>query len=74
MRIRDCSYQVGCTRARCCDANAELATGRGVTFGRVTSTLFVTNQDVANYFGIHQWVIGGQNRATGQSKDGIDTE
>jgi len=40
----------------------------------VTSTLFVTNQDVANYFGIHQWVIGGQTRATGQTKDGINTE
>jgi len=29
---------------------------------------------VANNFGIHQWVIGWQNRATRQTEDGVDTE
>jgi hypothetical protein len=40
----------------------------------VTGTLFVTNQDVADFLRIHQRVVGWQDCATWQTKDGVNAK
>jgi hypothetical protein len=38
----------------------------------MAGALFVANQDVADFLGIHQRVVGGQDCSTGQTKDGVN--
>jgi hypothetical protein len=37
----------------------------------VTGTLFVAYENVADFLGIHQRVVGWQDGATWQTKDGV---
>ena len=74
MGVCDCGYQVGSARAAGGDANAKLAASRCVTLGSVTSTLLVANQNVTNFLGVHQWVVGRQDCATRQTKDVLNTK
>jgi hypothetical protein len=37
----------------------------------MAGALFVANQDVADFLGIHQWVVGGQDCPAWQTKDGV---
>ena len=72
--VSDCGHQVRCTRARGRDADTELAASRGITFGSVTGTLFVTNQNVTNLLGVHQRVVSWQNRSARQTENIRDAQ
>jgi hypothetical protein len=52
-------------------AHAYPAGGKRVTLGSVTSTLFVAHQDVAQDRRVQQRVVRRQNRATGDTEDGV---
>jgi hypothetical protein len=53
-------------------ADADLAGGDRVPLGRVAGALLVADQDVPDVRGVHQRVVGGQDRAPGQTEDDLD--
>src|SRR5688572_21327272 len=73
MGIHDGGNEVGGTGARGGDADAHPPGNHGVALRGVAGSLFVTDQNVV-HFGGHQGVIGGQDRATGQTENIVDAE
>ena len=53
-------------------AHADLAGGGGVTLGRMTGTLLVAHEDVADLGGVHDRVVGGQDGATRNPEHDLD--
>ena len=53
-------------------AHADLAGGLCVALSGVARALFVADQDVAHLLGVHQRVVGGQDRTTGDAEYGLD--
>src|SRR4029453_14706611 len=66
--VHDGGNEVGGTGSRGGDANANPSGNHGVALRGVAGSLFVTDQDVIHAGG-HQGVVGGQDRATGQTEN-----
>ncbi len=67
--IGDGRHEVGGARAGGDDARAHPAGGVGVALGRVAGTLLMPREDVAQDRGIHQRVIGREDRAARDAED-----
>ena len=74
VRVGNGGHQVGGAGARRRNADTCTAGDHGVAFGRVAGALFVPDQDVPQLGGIHQRVIGRQDRSAGQTEDVFDSE
>ena len=72
--VGDRRDEVGGARAGGRHADADLAGGAGVALGRVAGALLVADQDVADLGGVHQRVVGRQDRAAGDAEDGVDAD
>ena len=73
--ISDSGHQVGSPWSRGGNTHTEFPRGCRIAFSRVTGTLLVTNEDVANLVsGRHELVIERHDRSTGQAKNVLDTE
>ena len=72
--VGDRRDQVGGARTAGGHAHPDLAGGRRVTLGRVAGALLVTDEDVPDLGGVHQRVVGRQDRAAGDAEDGVDPD
>ena len=67
-------HEVGRARAGGRHADAHPAGGGGVSLRRVPGTLLVAHQDVPDLLGVHERVIGGQDRPAGNAEHGVDAD
>ena len=72
--VSDCGDEVGCSGSTRCDADADSARYERVTFSCVASSLFVTNEDVANLVLGHEFVVERHDGPTGKAKDVLDSQ
>ena len=72
VRIGDRRDEVGRARTAGRHADADSAGGGGVSLGGMASGLLVAHEDVADLGGVHEGVVGGQDRTTGDAEGDID--
>ena len=71
MGISDRRDEVGGSRSARRHAHAHPTGRTGVSLGGVTGRLFVADQDVPHFGGVHQGVVRGKNGSSGDSEDDV---
>ena len=66
--------EVGRPRSRRRHADADATGRRRIPLGGVPGALLVAHEDVPHRGGVHQRVVGRQDRAAGDAEDGVDAE
>ena len=72
--ISDCRHQVGGSWPRGGNRDAELAGCRRIPFRSMAGALFVSNQDVSNLVGRHEFVVERHDGSARQTKDVFDSQ
>jgi len=73
VRVGDRGDQVGRARTGGRHADADLAGHHRVPLGRVPRALLVADEDVAYVLGVVERVVGGEDRSTRDTEDGLRT-